>query len=58
MPTENDLCPYHPAKALPVGAEEEAAGSERPPKAEPVSEEGPILEEMEPEVLKAIPVEE
>jgi penicillin-binding protein 1A len=54
VPAENDLCPDHPAKALPVSGEE----TDRPPKAEPVTDDSPILEEVEPEVLKALPVDE
>ena len=57
VPPENDLCPVHPAKALPVDAEDPGFFS-RPPKAQPVEDEAPVIEEMEPEVLKAIPVEE
>lgn len=57
VPAENDLCPDHPARALPVDGDD-LAGSGRPPKAQPVADESPIQEEMEPEVLKAIPVDE
>ncbi|MCW1923052.1 transglycosylase domain-containing protein [Luteolibacter arcticus] len=56
VPAENDLCPDHPAKALAVGEEE--TESETPPKALPLDESSPIPEEMEPEVLRAIPVDE
>jgi len=58
VPAENDLCPDHPAKALPLDGEPEAPVSERPPKAQPVSDEGPIPDEMEIEIPKAIPVDE
>jgi penicillin-binding protein 1A len=57
VPTENDLCPVHPARALAV--DEEPAS--RPLRAEPVDEttpdSGPIPEEAEAP-LKALPVEE
>jgi penicillin-binding protein 1A len=59
VPAENDLCPDHPAKALPIDGEPEAAAaSERPPKAQPVADEGPIADEMEIDIPKAIPVDE
>ncbi|MCW1886256.1 PBP1A family penicillin-binding protein [Luteolibacter flavescens] len=59
VPAENDLCPDHPAKAIPVdGVIEEEPTTGRPPKAQEIIDEGPIQEEMEPEVLKAIPVDE
>jgi penicillin-binding protein 1A len=59
LPAENDLCPTHPARALPVGGDEVA--SNRPLRAQPVDEStvdlGPILDEEEAP-LKALPVEE
>jgi penicillin-binding protein 1A len=59
VPAEGDLCPTHPARALPVDGEEVA--SARPLRAQPVDESaldpGPILEEEEAP-LKALPVEE
>jgi penicillin-binding protein 1A len=59
VPAENDLCPDHPAKALPVDGEiVEAAPSERPPKAQPVTDDAPIHDEMEIDIPKAIPVDE
>jgi penicillin-binding protein 1A len=58
VPAENDLCPDHPAKALPVDGEAEATASDRAPKAQPVPDEGPIADEMEIDVPKAIPVDE
>ncbi len=59
MPAENDLCPDHPAKALPVDGEiTEPVPSDRPPKAQPVTDDAPIYDEMEIEVPKAIPVDE
>jgi hypothetical protein len=59
VPAENDLCPTHPARALPVDGEEVA--SARPLRAQPVDESaldpGPIPDEEEAP-LKALPVEE
>ncbi len=59
-PAENDLCPEHPARALPVDGEEVVA--DKPMKAQPVTEEelaeGPIIEEEEADVPKALPVDE
>ena len=54
VPAENDLCPDHPARALPVDGGE--LTSSKPLRAEPVAEE-PILDEEEAP-LKALPVEE
>uniref|UniRef100_UPI002105221B penicillin-binding transpeptidase domain-containing protein n=1 Tax=Luteolibacter marinus TaxID=2776705 RepID=UPI002105221B len=54
VPAENDLCPDHPARALPVDAGEVDSG--RPLRAQPV-DDGPIEEEQD-EPLKALPVEE
>ncbi|MEK7951900.1 transglycosylase domain-containing protein [Luteolibacter soli] len=59
VPAENDLCPDHPAKAIPLDGEvPEATTSNRPPKAQPVSDDSPILDEEEIEIPKAIPVDE
>ena len=59
VPADNDLCPTHPARALPVDGEELA--DTRPLRAQPVDEsaldQGPIPEEEEIP-LKALPVEE
>ncbi|HEY1120452.1 MAG TPA: PBP1A family penicillin-binding protein [Haloferula sp.] len=59
VPAENDLCPDHPAKALPVDGEiPEATTSDRPPKAQQVEDQGPVPDEMEIDIPKAIPVAE
>jgi penicillin-binding protein 1A len=59
VPAENDLCPTHPARALPVDGDEVA--SSRPLRAQPVDEStadlGPIHDEEEAP-LKALPVDE
>jgi penicillin-binding protein 1A len=61
VPAENDLCPTHPARALPVDGNEEDIASTKPLKAQPVDESaldaGPIPDEEEAP-LKALPVEE
>jgi hypothetical protein len=65
VPPANDLCPIHPAKAVPVDPGDlastevpRARAVEDVPKALPVDEElGPIKDEVEIP-LKAIPVED
>ena len=54
VPAENDLCPDHPARALPVNGDD--LPSRKPLRATPV-EESMIYEEEEAP-LKAIPIEE
>jgi penicillin-binding protein 1A len=59
VPADNDLCPVHPARALPLDGGEVA--STKPLRAQPVDESaldpGPIPDEEEAP-LKALPVEE